>query len=449
MRELVLGSGGRRLYNEDLDDLQNNLLAISQIFASENPFVISGIEFTEVSTNVHDVSAGYVWLGGKIRQYGGTTNLDTSTTLPSYIVVSDSQIPRMYDNNTNLPATNVYGTLSSTDITLVAPNDYLRIDDIVNIDRYYENIIGDNYLKLDFSQTQEVQGAINLLSNLTSQGDISITGDVSARSVYTTASITTDGTLIAGTVASNGSVSAAGGISSQQNIYSAGTLSTQSDLTVTGSSFVHGTTNSGTYRAFGQGNPTINADGTIGTDFVNGGSIVDLAITSGKIAPNQIGLGHMTDESVGTAEIINGSITSNKIAPNSLTENEIADDAIGWRELAPDAVASVNIQDNVIKTQHIQFGTNVILAHGTKAFNVNSGQRVSYIDINGFGDVGISNYRVLITQESVGDNDIPITHCANSKTSSSFKIGVSNFHDAIADNSTGTLYWQIFTTINI
>ena len=164
MRELVLGSGGRRLYNEDLDDLQNNLLAISQIFASENPFVISGIEFTEVSTNVHDVSAGYVWLGGKIRQYGGTTNLDTSTTLPSYIVVSDSQIPRMYDNNTNLPATNVYGTLSSTDITLVAPNDYLRIDDIVNIDRYYENIIGDNYLKLDFSQTQEVKGDVVLLS---------------------------------------------------------------------------------------------------------------------------------------------------------------------------------------------------------------------------------------------------------------------------------------------
>ena len=440
MRELVLGSGGRRLYNEDLDDLQNNLLAISQIFASENPFVISGIEFTEVSTNVHDVSAGYVWLGGKIRQYGGTTNLDTSTTLPFYIVVSDLPIPRMYDNNTNLPATNVYGTLSSTDITLVAPNDYLRIDDIVNIDRYYENIIGDNYLKLDFSQTQEVKGDVVLLSTLASQSSMTVSGNITSSSEIRGNTITSLGEIYSQyAITSNTSIHANGGISSQQDIRAVGILSTQSDLTVSGNSFIQGTTTSGTYKAFGQGIPTINADGTIGDDFVDNNAILPEAITSGKIAPNQIGLGHMTDDSVGTAEIVYGSVTGAEIGSNTIESRNIKTYGVEESDLA----------DNSVSSRVMGVPMNVILAHGTKAFNVNSGQRVSYIDINGFGDVGISNYRVLITQESVGDNDIPITHCANNKTSSSFKIGVSNFHDAIADNSTGTLYWQIFTTINI
>ena len=226
-------------------------------------------------------------------------------------------------------------------------------------------------------------------------------------------------------------------------------MSTLSDLTVEGNSFVQGTTTSGTYKAFGQANPTINADGTIGTDFVNGGSIVDLAITSGKIAPNQIGIGHMTDDSVGTAEIVYGSVTGAEIGSNTIESRNIKTYGVEESDLADNSVSYRTIQDGSVIEDKLGVPMNVILAHGTKVFNVNSGQRVSYIDINGFGDVGISNYRVLITQESVGNNDIPITHCANNKTSSSFKIGVSNFHDGIADNSTGTLYWQIFKTINI
>ena len=83
MKELILGFGGRRLHNEDLDAIQKSIESAYQAFASEQPFIISGMVFNNTSGSLYDISEGYLWLGSKIRKFSATTGVDLSS--PTYV----------------------------------------------------------------------------------------------------------------------------------------------------------------------------------------------------------------------------------------------------------------------------------------------------------------------------------------------------------------------------
>lgn len=120
MKEFRYKTGGRRLYNEDIDRLQQLALSATKIFEDCNTnFVISGcqVSITQNSENQSrvniSVSAGYVWIDGKIRE---VPNTNINNAPQSYIVaiktndiINDEMI--RYADGSSGPAYYDYGVL--------------------------------------------------------------------------------------------------------------------------------------------------------------------------------------------------------------------------------------------------------------------------------------------------------------------------------------------------
>lgn len=87
MKEFIGYSGGRTLYNEDLENLRDLILSFSHLFedCSFN-FIISGCS-AKTSGNTLSISEGYVWLGGKVRKFSGSSF--SSTPSKFYLIEKD------------------------------------------------------------------------------------------------------------------------------------------------------------------------------------------------------------------------------------------------------------------------------------------------------------------------------------------------------------------------
>lgn len=95
MREYVAKTGGRYTYIEDFIGLQELSLSLASIFDGCKNFIISGCKTTGNNNNM-DISAGYVYINGKIRHFEGAT-VDLSN--PYYIVESERTESVSYAQN--------------------------------------------------------------------------------------------------------------------------------------------------------------------------------------------------------------------------------------------------------------------------------------------------------------------------------------------------------------
>lgn len=114
MHEYRYKTGGRRLYNEDIERLQDLALSCTEFFASAGiNFVINGCKVTlETSGNqtTWTIEEGYVYLNGKIRHVAPQT-LTGDATLTPYIIADDYDGPNIkYADGTTGTAYRVYGT---------------------------------------------------------------------------------------------------------------------------------------------------------------------------------------------------------------------------------------------------------------------------------------------------------------------------------------------------
>lgn len=107
MKELKSTTGGRYLFFEDLEDLQNSALAsAAAIFFGKGNFVISGCQ-----VDGNSISAGFVYLDGKIREVPATSNL----SFPVYIVPKNTTEQGMYLDSAALQDTAInYGVQFTT-----------------------------------------------------------------------------------------------------------------------------------------------------------------------------------------------------------------------------------------------------------------------------------------------------------------------------------------------
>lgn len=81
MKEFIGFSGGRTLFNEDLEALRDLSLSFSHFFDDiDLDFVISGCE-AYASSGKTIINTGYVWLNGKVRKFDGANITGT----PQYI----------------------------------------------------------------------------------------------------------------------------------------------------------------------------------------------------------------------------------------------------------------------------------------------------------------------------------------------------------------------------
>ena len=106
MKEFYSTTGGRHIYNADFKDLQDSIIAATELFrACGGNFVISGCEY---DSDNEKVNSGYVWLDGKLR----TVEETSVTSLVSLcIVASDSAGESIsYADGTAHKRNDVYGT---------------------------------------------------------------------------------------------------------------------------------------------------------------------------------------------------------------------------------------------------------------------------------------------------------------------------------------------------
>lgn len=101
MKEFSAQTGGRYTYADDLENLQDLALAFAQIFDDCDNFIVSGCEITSGA-----ISAGYVFLNGKLRYFSGATGI---TSWPQYIYELNSTENVTYESGYSKIGRNVYG----------------------------------------------------------------------------------------------------------------------------------------------------------------------------------------------------------------------------------------------------------------------------------------------------------------------------------------------------
>lgn len=109
MKEYKSREGGRHLYNEDMHNLQDFIVSITEMFKnSGQSFVINGCNVTQITGNSPEiqVTEGYVWLGNKIRKVTANSSDHIihlpGATFPIYIDAVNNNGPQLtYADNTS------------------------------------------------------------------------------------------------------------------------------------------------------------------------------------------------------------------------------------------------------------------------------------------------------------------------------------------------------------
>lgn len=101
MKEFSAQTGGRYTYADDLENLQELALAFSQIFDNCDNFIVSGCE---VSGN--SISAGYVFINGKIRYFSGSSNV---ASWPQHIYEHNTTESVAYESGGSKIGRKIYG----------------------------------------------------------------------------------------------------------------------------------------------------------------------------------------------------------------------------------------------------------------------------------------------------------------------------------------------------
>lgn len=92
MKEYVAEPGGRYTYSDDVLNLQELALSLSALFEGCPDFIVSGCE-----VNGAAITAGYVWLNGKVRRFEGCKD----AVFPYYIYETNRHESVTYANDIN------------------------------------------------------------------------------------------------------------------------------------------------------------------------------------------------------------------------------------------------------------------------------------------------------------------------------------------------------------
>ncbi len=112
MKEFSAQTGGRYTYIDDIVNLQELALAFSSIFAACDNFIVSGCEVNGTS-----ISAGYVYINGKLRYFSGATGI---SKWPQYIYESNKAESVAYASGSDKVGRNVYGCSISSSMPSTA-----------------------------------------------------------------------------------------------------------------------------------------------------------------------------------------------------------------------------------------------------------------------------------------------------------------------------------------
>ena len=176
MKEFSSQDGGRYTFVDDIVNLQNLALAFSAIFDACDNFVIMGCELSG-----DNVSEGYVYINGKIRQFNGGT-ITANSSGNRFLCESDvsEQVPYA-SGGTKVGRTNYGVALTNTIPSPVngAQPGYITISTNGGCKRLKDAFFGKYALLLDpTASSQAVRGKVSFSDTLTALKDITVNGPI-------------------------------------------------------------------------------------------------------------------------------------------------------------------------------------------------------------------------------------------------------------------------------
>lgn len=192
MKEFGAQQGGRYTYADDLLNLQELALSFSSIFNDCDNFIISGCEVSG-----RTISAGYVYLNGKIRRFSGASGV---SSWPQYIYEQNSTETVAYASGADKVGRYVYGcALASTIPTALDPTTNqvptgIQITSSGGL-RMREALFGKYALLLQTTKaSQTVNGKVVYSGDVDVSGILSANGDLKVSKGTGVAQIIYDGT---------------------------------------------------------------------------------------------------------------------------------------------------------------------------------------------------------------------------------------------------------------
>lgn len=153
--------GGRYLFTDDILNLQDLALSITEMFDDCDNFIVSGCEVSSKA-----IGSGYVYIDGKIRYYEGAS----ASTWPQYIYATDTEINVEYKSDTKLGRTKYSASSSSS-----APSDV----GYITVTSSGGPTIGDAFLSkysllLSSDEEQTISSDVSINGNVSINGSLSI-----------------------------------------------------------------------------------------------------------------------------------------------------------------------------------------------------------------------------------------------------------------------------------
>lgn len=158
MKEFSSQDGGRYTFVDDIVNLQNLALAMTQVFSECDSFVLSGCDLSG-----NTVSPGYVYLNGKLRYFtGGQTAPDTNGN--RYLCESDTYEEVPYVSGGSKVGRTDYGVVLKPTIT--DGKDYILISSAGKCRRLKDAFLG-LYCTLLEKDSQEITGELEVSGKVT------------------------------------------------------------------------------------------------------------------------------------------------------------------------------------------------------------------------------------------------------------------------------------------
>lgn len=172
MIEFSAQTGGRYTYVDDIVNLQELALAFSSIFAACDNFIVSGCE-----VNGSSISAGYVYLNGKLRYFSGATGI---SKWPQYLYESNKVESVAYASGSDKVGRNVYGCSISASMPTIADSLTGNVPQYIQMQKVGGRTINDAFFgkyalllnssvgsqtigdAVTFANTVKVQGALSM-----------------------------------------------------------------------------------------------------------------------------------------------------------------------------------------------------------------------------------------------------------------------------------------------
>ena len=193
MKEFKAQTGGRYTYADDLLNLQALALSFVSMFDDCLNFIVSGCQ---ISGN--NISAGYVYINGKIRKFDGHTG---NSTWPKYIYENNANENIGYANNQTKVGRVSYGCSAGTSVpsgndpVTGAARQSIQIASTGSAPRLRGEFFGRNCLLLNPDAAQTVTKNVTFSNNIAIGGNLNVTGQTTVGSIKVNAITSTQGTF--------------------------------------------------------------------------------------------------------------------------------------------------------------------------------------------------------------------------------------------------------------